>query len=284
MEKIIRILFLLLVIPTFVSVIDANNKEDIAVLGTVEINPDFHELIKLREEIITLYQSDPQGNQFAVFTPTCIAFIKASNGTYSKIRALNEWSTSEDIDDINTNDLLEDYIKFQVDGSEYKENLSLSQQVENVTTASLKVMEEINFTFYEKVSEMDEMRKQLELSVEGSKGEILTLQRNYALLQDYDAALALRHELESTYSAYNKKLRNSMLISLIVFIFVGTLIGFFIARRWKRRIEYLSVYTRKVPIMHPVVYACLITILVISLMLVYVHMNDAYSIFSYLMP
>jgi hypothetical protein len=284
MKKIISVPLLVLALLIFVPVINANNKEDVVLLETIEINPDFHELIELREEIIKLYEIDPQGTQFADFTPTCIAFIKANNDTYSKIRALDERGTPEDIKDINCDALIEYYRKFHVDASEYKEDISLSGQIENVTTASIGAMEEINFTFYEKVSEMDERKKHLELSMEESKGEILTLQRNYAILMNYSNSLALRQGLENTYFDYNKKLRNSMLISLVASTILGMLIGFIIFRKWKKRVEYLSLYTRKVMIMHPLVYACVITILVISLMLAYIYMNDAYSIFSYLTP
>ena len=284
MKKNIFVLILFLILLTFLPVITASNKEDIALLETTEVNPDFSELILLREEIIKLYQIDPEGNQFADFTPTCMDFIRASNDTYSKIRALNENSTSEDINSINTDALSEDYIKFHVDVSEYKANISLSQQVENITTASIMVMEPINSSFEKKVEEMNGIKKRQELSLGESRAEILALQRNYTLLQNYSSSLAMRHELENTYSDYAKKLRYSMTISLLASTIVGILIGFLISRKWKRRVEYLSVYTRKVKGMHPVVYACIITIVVISLMLVYVYMKDAYSIFSYLIP
>ena len=211
-------------------------------------------------------------------------FIRASNDAYSKIRALNENSTSEDINSINTDALSENYIKFHVDVSEYKANISLSQQVENITTASIMVMEPINSSFEKKVEEMNGIKKRQELSLGESRAEILALQRNYTLLQNYSSSLAMRHELENTYSDYAKKLRYSMTISLLASTIVGILIGFLISWKWKRRVEYLSVYTRKVKGMHPVVYACIITIVVISLMLVYVYMKDAYSIFSYLIP
>lgn len=284
MKKKITVLILFLILLTLAPVITASDKEDIALLEATEVNPDFSELILLREEIIKLYQIDPEGSQFADFTLTCMDFIRASTDTYSKIRALNENSISDDTNSINTDALSENYTKFHVDVSEYKANTSLSQQVENITTASTKVMEEINSSSSEKVEEMNEIKKRLELSLGESREEILALQRNYTILQNYSSSLAMRHGLENTYSAYAKKLRNSMIISFLTSTIVGILIGVLISWKWKRRVEYLSVYTRKVKGMHPVVYACVITIVVISLMLVYVYMKDAYSIFSYIMP
>ena len=284
MKKKITVLILFLILLTLAPVITASNKEDIVLLEAIEVNPDFSELILLREKIIKLYQIDPEGNQFADFTPTCMDFIRASTDTYSKIRALNENSISDDINSINTDALSENYTKFHVDVSEYKANTSLSQQVENITTASTRVMEGINSSFSEKVEEMNEIKKRLELSLGESREEILALQRNYTILQNYSSSLAMGHGLENTYSAYAKKLRNSMIISFLTSAIVGILIGVLISWKWKRRVEYLSVYTRKVKGMHPVVYACVITIVVISLMLVYVYMKDAYSIFSYIMP
>jgi hypothetical protein len=284
MKKYITVLILFLILPTLAPVINVSNKEDLALLETIEVNPDFSELILLKEEIIRLYQTDLEGNQFVDFTPTCVDFIRASNDTYSKIRALNENSKSDDINNINIDTLSENYIKFCVDASEYKANISLSQQIENITKASFGVMEEINSTFSKKVEEMNEIKKRLEVTLAESGAEIISLRKDYTTLQDYSSLLATRNELESTYSAYAKRLRNSMIISLSASTIMGILIGFLISRKWKRRLEYLSLYTRKVKIIHPMVYACTITIVVILLVLVYIYIKNAYSIFSYLIP
>ena len=283
-QIIILIIFLLIFVTSFVPAVTANNSGDIVRLKAIEVNPDFSELIQLRGEIIKLYQIDTEGNQFVDFTPTCIEFIRASSDAYTKIRALNANSRGEDINQIDTDALSENYIKFHVDASDYKTNVSHPQQIDNITAASLMVMKQINSIFGEKAEEIKGIKTQLELSLAGSRTDFSALQRNYTILQNYSSMLVKREGLANILSSYAKKLRNSMIISLLAFTIVGILIGALISRRWKRRVEYLSVYTGKLKVMHPVVYACAITIVTILAMLVYIYMKDAYSIFSCLIP
>ncbi len=280
----IPIIFLLIfIMATFVPAISANNKGDIARLKAIDVNQDFPELIRLRGGIIELYQIDQEGNKFVDFTPSCIEFIRASNEAYTKISALNVNSSGNDINKIDTDALSESYIKFHVDASDYKAKVSYPELIGHITAASLMVMEQIDTTLGKKAGELKELKNQLELSRAGSRTENSALQRNYTLLQNYSNMLVKRQGLENTLSASLKKLRNSMMISLLVFTIVGILIGALITRKWKRRIDYVGLYRSNVKVMHPVFYACAITIVTFLVMLVYIYMKNAYTIFSFLL-
>ena len=280
---VVPIIFLLIVIITsFVPTISANNRDEIARLKAIEVNQDFSELILLRDKIIKLYQIDPEGNQFVNFTPTCIEFIKTSSDSYSRIMALNANSRDEDINKIDTDVLSENYIMFHVDASDYRAKVSQPQLIDNITAASLMVMRQINSSFGEKAEELKGIKNQLELTLAGSRTEYSALQRNYTSLQNYSSMLVKRQGLENTYSSSAKKLRNAMIISLLAFTILGILIGALISWKWKRRVEYVDIYTSNVKVMHPVVYACAITLVVILVMFVYIYIKGAYSIFSFL--
>lgn len=282
-DIVVPIIFLLIVIITsFVPTISANNRDDIARLKAIEVNQDFSELIPLRDKIIKLYQIDPEGTQFVNFTPTCIAFIKTSSDAYSKIRALNANSRDEDINKIDTDALSENYSMFHVDASDYRAKVSQPQLIDNITAASVMVMEQLNSSFGEKAEEIKGIKNQLELTLAGSRTEYSALQRNYTILQNYSSMVVKRQGLENTYSSSAKKLRNAMIISLLAFTIVGLLIGALISWKWKRRVEYVDLYTRDVKVIHPVLYACAITLVVILVMFVYIYMKGAYSIFSFL--